>query len=132
MSQAERPVGVLCAGPSSEREISLRSGRAVHQALLASGLPAVLVELSREVGQIPQEIQRAGIGVAFIALHGSFGEDGTIQGILEEMGIPYTGSQVEACRYGSDKVYSRRCWLAKGLPIPRWQMADPARSKRLT
>lgn len=118
-------IGVLCGGPSREREISLRSGAAVHEALLSLGLPAVLLPLSQDVKQIPSQIKDSGIGCAFIALHGYFGEDGAVQSLLEEMKIPYTGSSVEACRYGMDKVTSRRKWLAAGLPVPQWKEADP-------
>lgn len=117
-------IGVLCGGPSREREISLRSGRAVHEALRSLGLPAVLVSLSRETERIPEEIRAAGIGCAFIALHGFFGEDGAVQSLLEEMRIPYTGSRPEACRLGLDKVTSRRRWQAAGLPVPGWREAD--------
>lgn len=119
------PVGVLCGGPSREREISLRSGQAVHEALESLNLSSVLVKLSENPEEIPQEIRSAGIGCAFIALHGWFGEDGTVQSLLEQMGIPYTGSAPEACRYAMDKVDSRRRWLAAGLPIPRWRLAEP-------
>ena len=119
------PIGVLCGGPSREREISIRSGRAVHQALCSLGLPARLVLLSEDAERIPGEIRAARPGCAFIALHGPFGEDGAVQALLERMKIPYTGSPVEACRYGSDKVSSRLKWLAAGLPVPRWKAADP-------
>ena len=119
------PIGVLCGGPSREREISLRSGRAIHEALLSLELPSRLVVLSQDPDRIPEELAAAKLGCAFVALHGWFGEDGTLQGILEEMNVPYTGSGPEACRYGMDKVTSRRRWLAAGLPIPRWQPADP-------
>lgn len=119
------PIGVLCGGPSREREISLRSGQAIHEALLSLGLPSALVVLSQDPNRIPGELAAAKISCAFVALHGWFGEDGTLQAILEEMKVPCTGSGVEACRYGMDKVASRRRWLAAGLPIPQWQPADP-------
>lgn len=112
-------VGVLCGGPSREREISLRSGQAIHEALLSLGLPSRRVVLSQDPDRIPHELAAAKLECAFVALHGWFGEDGILQAILEEMHIPYTGSGPEACRYGMDKVASRRRWLAAGLPIPR-------------
>jgi D-alanine-D-alanine ligase len=118
-------IGVLCGGPSAEREISLRSGRAIHEALLSLGLPVVLLELSEKEEKIPEELKKSRITRAFIALHGTFGEDGTLQAMLEEMGILYTGSSPEACRYAMDKVSSRRRWLAAGLPIPQWVEAEP-------
>jgi D-alanine-D-alanine ligase len=118
-------IGVLCGGPSREREISLRSGKAVHEALLSLGLPAVLVILSRDPQEIPGEIRAAGLSCAFIALHGAYGEDGTIQALLEEMRIPYTGSPPEACRYGMNKVSSHLKWLAAGLAVPHGKEVDP-------
>ena len=117
-------IGVLCGGPSREREISLRSGKAVHEALVSLGLPSALVILSPDPQEIPGEIRAAGLSRAFIALHGAYGEDGTVQALLEEMKIPYTGSPPEACRYGMNKVSSRLKWLAAGLPIPHWKEAD--------
>jgi D-alanine-D-alanine ligase len=122
-------IGVLCGGPSGEREISLRSGPAVHEALLSLGLPSTLVILSEKEAEIPEELKRSGIRSAFIALHGYFGEDGTIQALLEQMGIPYTGSSAEACSYAMDKVCSRRRWLAEGLPVPRWELADSSSAR---
>ena len=119
-------IGVLCGGPSREREISLRSGQAVHEALQSLGLPSKLVALSKDPEQIPEELKAAKLGCAFIALHGYFGEDGTIQALLEQMRIPYTGSPPEACHYGMDKVHCRRKWLAVGLPVPQWRLADSA------
>ncbi|MDO8730944.1 MAG: D-alanine--D-alanine ligase [Candidatus Omnitrophota bacterium] len=117
-------IGVLCGGPSREREISLRSGKAVHEALASLGLPSILVPLPREREQIPQEIREADLNCAFIALHGAYGEDGTIQALLEEMRLPYTGSPPDACRYGMNKVSSRLKWLAAGLPVPHWKEVD--------
>lgn len=129
-------IGILCGGPSAEREISLRSGQAIHEALLSLGFPTVLLKLSQKEEKIPEELKKSRITRAFIALHGTFGEDGTIQAMLEEMGIPYTGSSPEACRYAMDKLSSRRRWLAAGLPIPKWVEAEPinaeVRSGQLT
>lgn len=119
------PIGVLCGGPSREREISLRSGAAVHEALQSLGLHSALLALSEDPSRIPEELRAAKLGCAFVALHGRFGEDGTVQSLLEEMQVPYTGSGVEACRYGMDKVHSRRRWTASGLAVPRWRLADP-------
>lgn len=120
-----KPIGVLCGGPSAEREISLRSGRAVYEALLSEGHPVVLVELSEDSDQIQDQIKQADLSCAFVALHGPFGEDGTLQMLLEQIGIPYTGSSPEACRYAMDKVSCRRRWLAARLPVPRSVVAEP-------
>ncbi len=114
------PIGVLCGGPSGEREISLRSGAAVHEALAAQGLPAVLVPLAQDQEQIPEQLRRAKLSCAFVVLHGPFGEDGAIQALLDEMRVPYTGSTVESSRRAMDKITSRQAWAAAKLPIPRW------------
>ncbi len=116
-------VGVLCGGPSQEREISLRSGRAIHEALLQKGYPAVLLELSRDPRKIPATLARSNISYAFIALHGPFGEDGKVQSLLRRLKIPYTGSAPAACRLGMDKWLSRRRWAQAGLPVPKTALA---------
>ena len=120
MSALKGPIGVLCGGPSGEREISLRSGAAVHEALVAQGFPAVMVPLSQERERIPDQVRRAELSCAFVALHGFFGEDGEVQALLDDMRIPYTGSAVESSRRAMDKIASRRLWAAAKLPIPRW------------
>ncbi|MCM8812221.1 MAG: D-alanine--D-alanine ligase [Candidatus Omnitrophica bacterium] len=118
-------VGVLCGGPSHEREISLKSGTAVHEALSSLDIRTELVTLSSDPEKIPDEIRLSGIRCAFIALHGPFGEDGTVQSILEELKIPYTGSDVEASRYAMDKISARRRWIAAKLPVPYVVEAEP-------
>lgn len=118
-------IGVLCGGPSRERDISIRSGQAVYEALRSLGLPVSLVVLSEQIEQIPEEIRQSGLHTAFVALHGRYGEDGTVQALLEQMKIPYTGSSSEACRYAMDKVHSRRRWAAAGIPVPEWKLTDP-------
>ena len=118
-------IGVLCGGPSAEREISLRSGRAVYEAICCLGYPAVLVELSSTADSIPAELKKAKIGCAFIVLHGPFGEDGTIQALCDQMGIPYTGSSAEASHFALDKVSSHRRWIAARLPVPRGVVVEP-------
>ncbi len=91
----------------------------IFEALKGKGFPVVLVELSQDLEEIPKEIKKARLNYAFIALHGPFGEDGSIQALLEQLGIPYTGSSVEASRYAMDKVFARRRWMAARLPVPR-------------
>ena len=78
-------IGVLAGGPSNEREISLRSGRAVHDALLGEGLDSVFLDVKNNIDEI---IKNSCIDVAFITLHGRFGEDGTVQKMLEDAGVP--------------------------------------------
>lgn len=105
-------VGVLAGGFSSEREISLKSGKAVFDALSSSGLNVVFVDVKG-----PDIEEAVDIDVAFIALHGRFGEDGTVQKILSERRIPYTGSGPEASRVALDKIASKDKFRAAGLLV---------------
>lgn len=106
-------VAVLAGGESAERSVSLKSGAAVHQALRQLGLIAEIVDTAdRPVGTLK------GFEVAFIALHGRGGEDGVIQGVLDHLGLPYTGSGVMASAIGMDKVRTKLLWKGAGLPTP--------------
>jgi len=110
-------VAVLMGGQSAEREVSLMSGQGVLEALRASGVDAhVFDPAERDLG----ELKREGFNRCFIALHGRYGEDGTVQGALELMGLPYTGSGVMASSIAMDKTMTKRVWLAEGLPTPRY------------
>lgn len=109
-------VGILAGGFSNEREISLRSGRAVCDALLRLGIEAILLDIRQDARDI---IRDSNLDIAFIALHGRFGEDGTIQGILEEAGIPYTGSGPKASRLAIDKIGSKEIFIKNGILVPR-------------
>jgi len=112
-------VAVLLGGLSAEREISLLSGNAVLQALLEAGVDAHGFDpAEREV----LELKREGFQRVFIALHGRFGEDGTVQGALELIGLPYTGSGVMASALSMDKLRTKMVWVACGLPTPRWDV----------
>lgn len=113
--------GVLYGGISSEREISLVTGAAVADALGEAGFPAELIDI-REVPLCELTPER--MDVAFIALHGTFGEDGGIQAVLDAMGVPYTGSGVEASRLAMDKVASKRRFRGAAVPTPRWAELD--------
>lgn len=99
-----KKIGVLMGGMSAEREVSLKSGAAVHKALLALGYDAVDIDVDRDIAQV---LTREWIDVAFICLHGRYGEDGTIQGLLELTGIPYTGSGVLASALAMHKVFAK-------------------------
>ena len=115
-------VAVLMGGASAEREISLLSGNGVLQALLSKGVDAHAFDpAQRDVSLLKTE----GFARCFIALHGRFGEDGTIQGALELMGIPYTGSGVMASSLAMDKTMTKRLWAAEGLPTPRYCTLGP-------
>jgi len=108
-------VGVLMGGVSSEREISLRSGNAVLAALTRSGIDAVGLDLTSDW---VQQIQDANIETAFIALHGCWGEDGCVQGLLEIMRIPYTGSGVTASGLCMDKGLCKAVLQRSGIKVP--------------
>ncbi len=114
-------VAVLFGGRSAEREVSLKSGAAVLAALQRSGVDAHAFDPAvREL----QALRDEGFDRAFIALHGRFGEDGTVQGALELLGIPYTGSGVLASALGMDKWRTKLVWQAGGLPIPEFELLD--------
>lgn len=108
-------VAVLCGGSSAEREVSLKSGRGVHEALVGQGIDAHLFDPSERALD-----ELKGFDRAFIAMHGRHGEDGCIQGVLEMMGIPYTGPGVMTSAIGMDKWRTKLMWQAAGLPIPRY------------
>lgn len=108
-------IAVLYGGVSSEREISLRTGRAVLTALTRCGYNVVGIDADRDLAG---KLVAAGAEVVFIALHGRHGEDGTVQGLLEILGIPYTGSGVLASSMAMDKVTTKRLLLQQGIPTP--------------
>jgi D-alanine-D-alanine ligase len=109
-------IAVLMGGQSGEREVSIRSGQAVWAALLRKGYDAVPLDTDREVPARLKELQAQ---VAFIALHGPGGEDGTIQGLLEILRVPYTGSGVQACAMAMDKVVTKALLEHHAIPVPR-------------
>ena len=119
MSSHFGKVAVLMGGRSAEREVSLMSGSGVLNALQSRGVDAHAFDPS---GFDLGELAKMGFQRCFIALHGRFGEDGTVQGALELMGIPYTGSGVMASSIAIDKIMTKRVWLAEGLPTPRYQL----------
>jgi D-alanine-D-alanine ligase len=112
-------VAVLMGGKSAEREVSLMSGAGVLKALQSKGVDAHAFDpAERDL----VELKRKGFKRCFIALHGRFGEDGTVQGALELLGIPYTGSGVMASAIAIDKVMTKRVWLAEGVPTPQYKL----------
>ena len=115
-------VAVLMGGTSAERQISLMSGGGVLAALRSQGVDAQAFDpAEREL----VELKREGFARCFIALHGRHGEDGSVQGALELLGIPYTGSGVLASAIAMDKVMTKRVWIAEGLPTPRYVWLAP-------
>ncbi|WP_407714259.1 D-alanine--D-alanine ligase [Comamonas testosteroni] len=116
-------VAVLMGGRSSEREVSLMSGTGVLAALQSKGVDAHKFDPA-EQGLDQLKVQ--GFDRCFIALHGRYGEDGTVQGALELLDIPYTGSGVMASSIAMDKIMTKRIWRFEGLPTPDWRMVDSA------
>lgn len=110
-------VAVLLGGRSAEREVSLQSGQAVLDALIRSEVDAYSFDPAE---QALEDLLRQGFDRAFIALHGRFGEDGTIQGVLEWMRLPYTGSGVMSSALAMDKWRTKLLWQAVGIPSPRY------------
>ncbi len=108
-------VGVLYGGKSGEREVSLVSGKAVYDALKSKGVNASLFDTGTNS---VADLERERFDRVFIALHGIYGEDGCMQGLLEELQVPYTGSGVMASAIAMDKIMTKRLWLAEGLPTP--------------
>lgn len=113
-------VAVLFGGRSAERDVSIMSGTGVLAALRSRGVDAHAFDPAE---RSLDDLRREGFSRAFIALHGRYGEDGTVQGALELLGIPYTGSGVMASAIGMDKVYTKRIWMTHGLPTPAFALA---------
>ncbi|HMS79188.1 MAG TPA: D-alanine--D-alanine ligase [Burkholderiaceae bacterium] len=113
-------VAVLTGGRSAEREVSLMSGAGVLAALRSKGVDAHPFDPAERP---MDDLKREGFARVFIALHGRYGEDGTVQGALELLGLPYTGSGVMASAIAMDKVYTKRIWTTHGLPTPGFALA---------
>jgi D-alanine-D-alanine ligase len=116
-------VAVVMGGPSAEREVSIESGQAVMRALAALGHDAQSLDFD---GRFVDALREIRPDVVFNALHGTGGEDGTIQGVLEWLGIPYTGSDLTSCALAMDKHLTKKLLAAEGLPTPAWDTFDLA------
>lgn len=114
-------VGVLYGGHSAEREVSLMSGQGVHDALRSKGIDAHLFDTGRYT---LVDLINAGFDRVFIALHGRYGEDGTLQGALELLHLPYTGSGTLASSLAMNKIMTKKVWLQHGLPTPAYMVMD--------
>jgi D-alanine-D-alanine ligase len=117
----KRKIGVLLGGLSAEREVSLRSGKAVFKALKSIGYNVVAIDAK---GDFYAKLKKQKIEQVFIALHGGHGENGAVQGMLEIMGIPYTGSGVLASSLAMDKVASKKIFLYHQIPVPEFSIAE--------
>jgi D-alanine-D-alanine ligase len=127
----KKKIGVLCGGLSAERDVSLKSGAAVHKALVAQGYNAVAIDVGRDLADV---LKREGVETAFIALHGRYGEDGCVQGLLELMQIPYTGSGVLASALAMHKLYSKQAFAASGIltaPFRCYKQGESVRTSDL-
>lgn len=120
-----KKIGVLLGGLSSEREVSIASGTAILKALHEKGYHAVAVDVGRDIAE---KIHEQNIEAAFIALHGKFGEDGAIQGMLEVMGIPYTGSGILASALGMNKTVSKQVFRSQGLLVGAYEVIYAGRA----
>jgi D-alanine-D-alanine ligase len=112
-------IAVLMGGPGSERQVSLASGKAVLDALLSLGLDAVPVDVTGSEIHLPE-----GTGLCFNLIHGTFGEDGQLQEILDARNIPYTGARAKSSRIAFDKSLAKKAFLAAGVPTPRAEIID--------
>lgn len=131
MPLTQARIGVVMGGRSAEREISLRTGQAVYQALLRRGYDAVPIDAA---GSIISELEAKKVELVFLALHGPGGEDGTIQGLLETLGVPYTGSGVRASAIAMHKAMTKAVLEAHAIPVPAGtviRVEDASPSKRL-
>src|SRR5438128_1230821 len=122
MKQKDLPkkIAVLMGGPGSERDVSLATGRGVSKALRSLGADIVDVDVRDENFQLPNDVD-----LAFITIHGTFGEDGQIQKILEDRGVAYTGDGVEESRLAFDKIRSKEKFREHGVRTPYWQVIEP-------
>ena len=118
-------VAVLHGGVSAEREVSLATGAQVVSALRAAGFAVTAIEVGPDLGAVIAALQAAKPDVVFNALHGRFGEDGCIQGVLDWMGLPYTHSGVRASSLAMDKAASKAAFAAAGLPVAQGRIVTP-------
>ena len=110
-----KKIGVLMGGTSSERDVSVRSGLAIYQALTEMGYSSYLIDVPKD---LINSLKKEKVRLAFLALHGGTGENGAIQGMLELLGIPYTGSGILASALAMDKEASKKVFLYHNLPVP--------------
>ncbi|HLW34368.1 MAG TPA: D-alanine--D-alanine ligase [Chthoniobacterales bacterium] len=122
-----KKIAVLMGGPGSERNVSLATGRGVSKALRSLGLDVVDVDVRDENFELPE-----GVNLAFNCIHGTFGEDGQIQKILEDRGVAYTGDGVEASRIAFDKVLSKQKFLEHGVVTPESEVLDAGQRPRMS
>ena len=126
----DKKIGVLMGGTSREKDISLRSGKNILDSLLKMGYKAVKIDPAND---LPSQLKKEKIEIAYLALHGTPGEDGSIQGLLETMKIPYTGSKVLASALATHKVATKKIFESSGIPTPPYMeisASDDLREKK--
>jgi D-alanine-D-alanine ligase len=116
-SDIPKKIAVLMGGPGSERDVSLATGRGISRALRSLGAEVVDVDVQDAEFELPDNV-----GLAFIALHGTFGEDGQVQQILDEHGVAYTGDGIEESRLAFDKIRSKKKFREHGVSTPEWEV----------
>jgi D-alanine-D-alanine ligase len=121
-----KKIAVLMGGPGSEREVSLATGRGVSKALRSLGIDVVEVDVRDENFRLPDDVD-----LAFLTVHGTFGEDGQLQRILEKRGIAYTGDGVEASKTAFDKILSKEKFKKHGVATPEWEVAQPGQQPKI-
>ncbi len=119
----KKKIAVIMGGKSGEREVSLRSGKRILQSLKSQGFKAIQLDSD---DNLIDNLKKNKIDIAYIALHGRYGEDGTIQGLLEQYGVPYTGSKILASALGMNKVAAKRIFDSCGIPTPKFIAIDNA------
>jgi D-alanine-D-alanine ligase len=127
MNLQDVKIAVLMGGPSSERDVSLATGRGVVKALRSLGADVTEVDVRGPEFELPNDVE-----LAFIALHGTFGEDGQVQEILESRGVPYTGEGVEESRIAFDKILSKEKFEAAGVATPEWEIVQPGERPKMS
>src|SRR5213593_1437792 len=111
-----KEIAVLMGGPGSERDVSLATGRGVSKALRSLGMKVAEIDVQNKDFELPGDVD-----LAFITIHGTFGEDGQLQKILEERGVPYTGDAVESSRAAFDKILSKEKFREHNVVTPEWE-----------
>src|SRR4029453_12098145 len=114
-----KKIAVLMGGPGSERGVAMATGRGVSKALRSLGAEVVDVDVRDDKFALPKDVD-----FAFITIHGTFGEDGELQKILEDRGVPYTGDGVEGCRAAFDKILSKEKFREHNVVTPEWEVVE--------
>ena len=126
MKDLPKKVAVLMGGPGSERDVSLATGRGVSKALRSLGADVVDVDVRDENFQLPKDVD-----LAFLTIHGTFGEDGTLQKILEDRGVSYTGEGVEGSRRAFDKFLTKEKFRAHNVVTPEWEVIEAGQRPKI-